>query len=76
MPTNSPRCKLLGGDGKALAALAPFAATGVPTRQTLAHELAALIPQMLKIAGAPPPSADFLGEARSQCQQAGDACVR
>ena len=54
--------KALGGNDKALQPLEPFAKDGAPTAQTLAHELAALTPQMLKIAGTPPPSADFLAK--------------
>jgi hypothetical protein len=52
--------KTLGADDKALAPLAPFAASGVPTQSALAHELQALIPAMLKLAGAPSPSGGFL----------------
>jgi hypothetical protein len=52
--------KPLGGDDKTLAPLAPFAASGIPDKKILANELTALKPQMLKIAGAPPPSAGFL----------------
>jgi hypothetical protein len=57
--------KQLGGDGKALAALAPFAATGAPTARALAQELSALVPKMQKIAGAPPPSGDFLARLQA-----------
>ena len=39
--------KQLGGDDKALAPLAPFAASGVPAAQALAQELHALLPAML-----------------------------
>ena len=52
--------KSLGGDDKALAPLAPFATTGVPTAQSLAHELHALLPAMLKISGASAPEGGFL----------------
>jgi len=52
--------KLFGADDKALAPLAPFAASGIPDKKALAEELSALLPQMLKIAGTPPPSASFL----------------
>jgi len=54
--------KALGGSDKALQPLEPFAKDGAPTARTLARELAALTPQMLKIAGAPSPSADFLAK--------------
>jgi hypothetical protein len=52
--------KQLGGGDTSLAALAPFAATGVPSPATLAHELHALIPGMLKISGTGAPNAGFL----------------
>jgi|SRR5579862_356293 len=57
--------KQLGGDKAALTALAPFAAGGAPTAQALAQELSALMPQMQKIAGAAPPSADFLAKLQA-----------
>jgi hypothetical protein len=46
--------KALGADAKALAALEPFASTGVPTIAALARELASLAPSMLQAAGASP----------------------
>lgn len=52
--------KALGGDNKELAALAPFAAAGVPSAATLASELHALIPAMMKISSAPAPDAGFI----------------
>jgi hypothetical protein len=52
--------KQLGGGDPSLAALAPFAATGVPSPATLAHELHAVIPAMMKISGASAPDAGFL----------------
>ena len=52
--------KQLGGGDTALAPLAPFAATGVPTAQTLAQELRALLPAMVKISGASAPQGGFL----------------
>jgi hypothetical protein len=57
--------KQLGGDGTALAALAPFAAVGTPTTPALARELSVLVPQMQKIAGSAPPSADFLAKLQA-----------
>ena len=57
--------KQLGGDNAALTALAPFAAGGAPTAQALAQELSALMRQMQKIAGAAPPSADFLAKLQA-----------
>ena len=52
--------KLLGGDDKILAALAPFAAAGVPDRKVLARELNAQIPGMLKLSDAEAPVGGFL----------------
>jgi hypothetical protein len=52
--------KSLGGDQKALAALAPFATTGVPTAPALAQELHALLPAMLQISSAAAPEGGFL----------------
>jgi len=52
--------KELGGDAKALAPLAPFAASGVPSAQVLAQELKALLPEMAKLSGAQAPQGGFL----------------
>jgi len=52
--------KQLGGDGKALVSLAPFATSGVPSAQALAQELHALLPAMIKIALAKAPQGGFL----------------
>jgi len=52
--------KSLGADETALAPLAPYAATGVPTQGTLAHELQALVPSLLKASGAQAPAGGFL----------------
>ncbi len=52
--------KSLGGADQALAPLAPFATSGVPTAQSLADELHALLPAMLKISGASAPEGGFL----------------
>lgn len=49
------QAKSLGADDKTLAALAPFAATGVPSAAALAQELRGLIPAMLKVSGAQAP---------------------
>ena len=54
------QAKALGADEKVLAPLAPFAATGLPAPQTLAAELRALLPAMLKISGAQAPKGGFL----------------
>lgn len=50
----------LGADEKILAPLAPFAAAGLPAPQTLAAELRALLPAVLKISGAQAPKGGFL----------------
>ena len=52
--------KSLGAGEKALGALTPFAATGIPPAPVLAQELRALIPAMLKVSGAQAPAAGFL----------------
>jgi hypothetical protein len=54
------QAKALGAGDKALAPLAQFAATGLPTAQSLAHELRVLLPAMVKISGAQTPQAGFL----------------
>jgi hypothetical protein len=43
--------KSLGADEKLLAPLVPFAASGTPSSQSLAQELRALLPAMIKISG-------------------------
>ena len=62
--------KALGADQSAVAALSPFAAGGVPTDATLAHELAMLMP---KLQPPPPPAAPsssggFLGSLESHAK--------
>jgi hypothetical protein len=54
------QARSLGANDKALAPLAPFASTGVPTSPALAQELRALIPAMLKSSGAQAPDGGFL----------------
>lgn len=54
------QAKALGADEKALAPLQEFAASGLPSRQALAQELRALLPAMLKAAGAQPAPGGFL----------------
>lgn len=46
--------KALGGDAKLVAALEPFAPTGVPSAAALAHQFAELVPSLQQAAGAPP----------------------
>jgi hypothetical protein len=50
----------LGAHENVLAALAPFAATGIPQPAALAQELRALIPAILKASGTKPPPEGFL----------------
>lgn len=54
------QARSLGAADTALAPLAPFASTGVPTSAALAQELRVLIPAMLKISGAQAPDGGFL----------------
>lgn len=54
------QARSLGADEKELAALAPFAATGLPRKLALAQELRALIPALLKASGAEKAPAGFL----------------
>jgi hypothetical protein len=61
--------KQLGGDGAALTSLTAFAAAGAPTARALALELSALMPQIQKIAGAAPPSADFLAKLQANAER-------
>lgn len=63
------QAKALGADDKLLAVLAPFAASGVPGEKALATELAALLPGMIKAAGAPPPSANFIERLQANASQ-------
>jgi hypothetical protein len=51
--------KSLGADEKTVTALAPFAATGVPTAAALARELRALVPAMEKASNPPAPAGFF-----------------
>jgi hypothetical protein len=50
------RAKALGATDIELAPLVPFAASGVPSAQSLAQDLRALLPAMLKISSAQAPS--------------------
>lgn len=54
------QAKALGADEKMLAPLAPFAGSGVPSAAALAQELRALLPGMIKIAGAQAPQGGFI----------------
>ena len=52
--------KPLAADPGALAALEPFAATGVPAAAVLARELSELVPSLQRAAAGAPPDATFL----------------
>lgn len=52
--------RLLGADEKSLAPLVPFASSGAPTIETLAQELRALIPTIMKMSGAQAPAGNYL----------------
>ena len=54
------QAKSLGADDKVLAPLEPFAATGLPTQGSLAQELRALLPALIKVSGAQAPEGGFL----------------
>lgn len=55
------QAKALGADEKLLAPLSQFAATGVPSAQTMAQELRGLLPAMVKISGSQaPPQGGFI----------------
>jgi hypothetical protein len=63
------QAKSLGADDKLLAPLAPFASSGLPNEKTLAAELSALLPGMIKAAGAPSPSANFIERLQANASQ-------
>src|SRR6185437_8870957 len=52
--------KALGGDEKLSAALAPYAASGVPAAASVLQELSAVLPQIMKISGTQAPSNGFI----------------
>ncbi len=52
--------KALGADAALLTALEPFAASGVPSAQSLAQELRAILPGMIKTTESAAPSGGFL----------------
>jgi hypothetical protein len=54
------QAKSLGADDNVLAPLISFAASGVPTPQSLARELRVVLPDMLKISGAQAPQGGFI----------------
>jgi hypothetical protein len=52
--------RFLGADEKSLAPLAPFASSGAPTIETLAQELRALMPVIMKTSGTQAPAGNYL----------------
>ncbi len=60
--------KALGVDAKTLAPLEPFAAAGVPSVASLAQELRALLPTMIKTSGAAAPSGGFLDRLQANAE--------
>ena len=61
--------KALGANETALAPLASFAATGVPSRQALARELNALIPALVKAAGVQDAPSGFLDRLQANASK-------
>jgi len=57
-----------GADANATAALAPFAATGVPSAASLGRELAALVPELQRASGTAASGASFLGRLEAHAQ--------
>jgi hypothetical protein len=61
--------KALAPDAKPLAALEPFAASGVPAAAALARELSALVPALDAAAGGPPRDGGFLGRLQANAER-------
>jgi hypothetical protein len=59
----------LAPDPKALAPLAGFAASGLPSAAALARELASLEPALQKVAGAPPPEGGFMEKLKANAER-------
>jgi hypothetical protein len=59
----------LGVDQSATAALAPFAASGAPSADTLAHELAGLTPALAQVSATTPGESSFLGRLENNAQK-------
>lgn len=60
--------KSFAADPNAVAALEPFAATGVPSAVDLAHELSELTPSLLKVSGTEPNDGSFLGRLENNAK--------
>ncbi len=63
------QAKALGADAKTTAVLEPFAASGLPSEKSLASDLSALLPGMIKTAGSPPVSGGFLERLQANAGQ-------
>jgi len=63
------QAKSLGADEKAFAPLEPFAAGGVPTPATLAQELRALLPAMIKLSGAQTTEGGFIDRLQANARK-------
>jgi hypothetical protein len=61
--------RVLGADEKHLAPLASFAASGVPSAATLAHELRVSIPALAKASGEQAPGGDFLDRLQANASK-------
>lgn len=61
--------KALGADQKALSALAPFAASGVPSAASLAQELSVLMPAIRQASGMTPNEGGFLDRLQANAQK-------
>lgn len=61
--------KSLGADQNAIAALEPFAASGIPSAPTLAGELAAIIPALRQASDTTPADATFLAKLEAHAQK-------
>ena len=63
------QARSLGADAKTITALEPFAANGLPSEKSLASELSALLPGMIKNAGSPPAAGGFLERLQANAGQ-------
>jgi hypothetical protein len=61
--------KPVAPDPQALTPLEAFAASGVPTRETLARELAELVPAMRRLADAPTATGNFLDRLQANAER-------
>jgi hypothetical protein len=61
--------KLLAGDAAALAPLAPFAGTGLPSATALGRELVALTNALAQTSGAPPREGGFLDRLQANAER-------